>query len=146
MAAGSHFLKALDSVSETPGDVAYTQIYSRTDELVEPSTTVPLAGGANTASIAIQSICAARVVHHAGLLSDPVVWNLVLDALSHPTRPADAAQVPKSTCLEPAIPGVSLAQVALGNALLYSSAAIAFGDHAGVTAEPKLKPYAAPYG
>ncbi len=145
MAAGSHFLKALNSGSETPGDVAYTQIYSRTDELVEPSTTAPLAGGANTANIAIQSICPARVVHHAGLLSDAVVWRLVLNALSHPSRPADARQIGTSACTEVAMPDVSVAQIALGNAFLYSAAAIAFADHPGATSEPELKPYAARY-
>src|SRR5437660_9713866 len=72
MASGSHFLKALNSRSETPGRVSYTQVYSQTDELVEPSTTAPLKGGANTANVAIQPLCPARVVHHAGLLPDPV--------------------------------------------------------------------------
>ncbi len=99
MASGSHFLKALNSVSETPGRVAYTQIYSQTDELVEPSSTAPLRGGANTSNVAIQSICPGRPVHHAGLLSDPVTWELVLDALTHP-GPANPAHVDRTACLD----------------------------------------------
>jgi triacylglycerol lipase len=146
MASGSHFLTALNSVSETPGNVAYTQIYSQTDELVEPSTTPPLAGGANTSNIAIQSICPGRVVHHAGLLSDPVVWELVLDAMSHPGQPADPARVSRAACLQATMPYVTPEGVAFGNALLYGNAAAAFAAHPGVKSEPPLQPYAQPYG
>jgi len=145
MASGSHFLKALNSVSETPGTTAYTQIYSQTDELVEPSTTPPLAGGANTSNIAIQSICPGRVVHHAGLLSDPVVWELVLDAMTH-AGPANPGRIDRGACLQATMPYVTAAGVLEGNAFLYGSAAIAFEDHPGVTAEPTLKPYARRYG
>ena len=145
MASGSHFLKALDSVSETPGTTAYTQIYSQTDELVEPSRSPPLKGGANTANLAIQSICPGRVVHHAGLLSDPAVWELVLDAMTH-TGPADPGRINRGACLQAEMPYTTASGVLAGNALLYGSAAIAFFDHPGVRAEPPLKPYARRYG
>ena len=138
MASGSHFLKALNSVSETPGRVSYTQIYSQTDELVEPSSTAPLKGGAN---IAIQSICPGRVVHHGGLLSDPVVWELTLDALTHP-GPANPGRIDRGACLQTAMPYVNEAEVVTGNAFLYTRAALAFFQHPGVRAEPALKPYA----
>jgi triacylglycerol lipase len=145
MASGSHFLKALNSVSETPGHVAYTQIYSQTDELVEPSSTVPLAGGANTANIAIQSICPGRVVHHAGILTDPVAWELTLDALTHP-GPANPGRIDRGACLETTMPYVNEADVLTGNAFLYSRAGLAFYQHPGVRAEPRLRPYARRFG
>jgi triacylglycerol esterase/lipase EstA (alpha/beta hydrolase family) len=145
MASASHFLHALNSVSETPGTVAYTQIYSQTDELVEPSTTAPLSGGANTSNVAIQSICPGRPVHHAGLLTDRVVWELVLDAMTH-TGPANPGRVDRGACLQTTMPHVTPQQVIAGNALLYSQAAIAFEQHPGVRSEPPLKPYAASYG
>jgi triacylglycerol lipase len=145
MASASHFLHALNSVSETPGQVAYTQIYSQTDELVEPSTTAPLQGGANTANVAIQSVCPGRVVHHAGLLSDPAVWALVLDAMTH-AGPADPARIDRAACPQATMPYVTAAQVLTGNAVLYSRAAIAFEQHSGVPAEPPLRPYAQKYG
>ena len=145
MASGSHFLKALNSVSETPGAVSYTQIYSQTDELVEPSSTAPLTGAANTANVAIQSICPGRVVHHAGLLSDPVVWELVLDALTHP-GPANPGRIDRGACLQATMPYVSAEDVALGTAFLYGRAVIAFNQHPGVKSEPPLKRYARPYG
>jgi triacylglycerol lipase len=145
MASGSHFLRALNSRSETPGRVSYSQIYSQTDELVEPSTTAPLKGGANTGNVAIQSICPDRVVHHAGLLSDPVVWDLTLDALTH-RGPASPGRIDRGACLEPAMPYVNEADVLTGNLFLYSRAGLAFYQHAGVSAEPALKPYARRHG
>jgi hypothetical protein len=145
MASASHFLHALNSVSETPGSVAYTQIYSQTDELVQPSTTAPLNGGSNTSNLAIQSICPGRPVHHAGLLSDPVVWELALDAMTHP-GPASPGRVDHGACLQSAMPYVTAAQVLTGNAFLYSRAAIAFEQHPGVRSEPALKPYAQSFG
>lgn len=145
MASGSHFLKALNSVSETPGTTGYMQIYSQTDELVEPSTTARLNGGSNTANVAIQSICPGRVVHHAGLLSDPVVWELVLDAITH-RGPADPGRIDRGACLQATMPYTTAPGVLEGNALLYGSAAIAFADHSGVTSEPPLKPYARAHG
>jgi hypothetical protein len=145
MASGSHFLKALNSVSETPGDVAYTQIYSRTDELVEPSTTAPLKGGPGTRNLAIQSICPGRVVHHGGILSDPVAWELALDALTHP-GPANPGRIDRAACLGTTMPYVDDAEVLTGNAFLYSRAALAFYQHPGVSAEPPLMPYARRYG
>ena len=145
MASGSHFLRALNSVSETPGRVAYTQIYSQTDELVEPSTTVPLRGGANTSNIAIQSICPGRVVHHAGILSDPVAWELALDALTHPGS-ANPGRIDRDACLEATMPYVDEPEVLTGNAFLYSRAGLAFYQHSGATAEPPLKGYARRYG
>jgi triacylglycerol lipase len=145
MATASHFLHALNSVSEAPGSASYTQIYSQTDELVEPSTTVPLNGGANTSNVAIQSVCPGRLVHHAGLLSDPVVWALVVDAMTHP-GPANPGRVNRGACLQATMPYVIAEQVLTGNALLYSQAAIAFAQHPGVRSEPPLKPYARSYG
>jgi hypothetical protein len=145
MASGSHFLTALNSVSETPGRVAYSQIFSRTDELVEPSSTAPLRGGANTANVAIQSICPGRPVNHGSVLSDPVAWELSLDALTH-LGPANPGRINRDACLEGSMPYVTEADVLSGNAFLYSRAALAFYQHPGVHSEPGLKPYARRYG
>src|SRR5438270_3664944 len=90
MSSHAHFIHALNSVDETPGNVSVTNLYSRTDELVEPSSTVPLSGN-HIANIAVQDLCP-RVVHHAGMLHDAAVFALVLDALSH-TGPADQTLV-----------------------------------------------------
>ena len=141
MRTGANFLRALNSVDETPGTVAFTDIYSRTDELVEPFSTVPLAGGANTANIAVQDICP-RVVHHGGLLDDSVVHALVIDAMTHP-GPADPSRIDRArACAATFMPGVSALDAVGGNATLYSTAAQAFAAHPGVAAEPPLASYA----
>ena len=137
MRTGSDFLTALNAGDETPGTVSYTNVYSLTDELVEPSTTVPLSGASN---VAVQSVCPGRVVHHGGLLDDAVAGALVLDALGHPGG-ADAARVSPATCAEAFMPGVSAQDAVSGNALLYSRAAQAFSEHPGVTSEPAPAPY-----
>ena len=139
MAEGAGFLKALNSGSETPGDVSYTDVYSLTDELVQPASTVPLSGGAN---VSVQSVCPGRYVHHAGLLEDAAVNALVMDALTHP-GPADPARVPLSTCAQTLMPGVNSKDAAAGNATLYGSAAQAFAAHPGTASEPAPAPYAA---
>jgi len=138
MASGSRFLAALNRGDETPGAVAYTQVYSETDELVEPSSTAPLRGGAN---IAIQDVCPGRPVHHVGLLSDPLVYELVIDAMTH-RGPASAARVDPAACLQALMPGVTPADAVTGNAFLYGRAALAFEQHDGVPAEPPLRAYA----
>jgi hypothetical protein len=142
VATGSRFLRALNSGSETPGAVSYSQIYSTTDELVQPSSTERLAPARNSADVAVQDVCPGRVLNHAGILGDAVVDRLVLDAMTHP-GPAAAARVPATACLEAFMPGVTAADVAAGQALLYGNAVAAFASHDGVTAEPPLKPYAA---
>src|SRR5947209_1918180 len=137
MAEGSHFLTALNRGDETPGTISYTDVYSRTDELVEPSTTVPLAGASN---VAVQDVCP-RPVHHGGLLDDAPTYALVLDALTHPGG-ADPARIDRTVCTQTFSPGISAADAAAGNAMLYSDAAEDFSADAGVPAEPPLKPYA----
>ena len=141
MRSNAAFIHALNSGGETPGAVSYTQVYSRSDELVEPSATAPLAGGANTSNVAVQDVCPGRVVHHGGMLDDAVVFALVVDALTHP-GPANLARLPRTVCAQALAPGITPADAAYGNALLYSSAAVAFDQHPGVRSEPPLKPYA----
>jgi hypothetical protein len=144
MATASHFLHALNSVDETPGDVSVTNLYTLTDELVQPSSTVPLSGD-HVANVAVQSICP-RLVHHAGMLTDPAVWALTIDALSH-AGPGAASRVASAVCAQPWAPGLTAADVAGGNALLYTDAATqGFAPAPGAPVEPTLAPYARRYG
>jgi triacylglycerol esterase/lipase EstA (alpha/beta hydrolase family) len=137
MASESYFLTALNRGDETPGKISYTNIYSRTDELVEPSSTVPMRGAVN---VAIQDVCL-RPVHHAGLLSDSVAWALTIDALNH-RGPADVDRIPSDVCSNPIAPGMNTAEVAMGNVTLYSEAAMHFVEASGVRREPALRKYA----
>ena len=144
MAQGSRFLGALNSVSEAPGPTTYTNIYSLTDDLVQPAFPDPtsaLAPGPNVADIAVQSVCPARYVNHAGLLADAVVFALVMDALSH-AGPADPADLSPEVCAQLFIPGVSPVAAISGNAQVYTDAAQAFESQPGVNQEPPLAAYA----
>jgi triacylglycerol esterase/lipase EstA (alpha/beta hydrolase family) len=144
MAQGSRFLRALNSVTEAPGPTSYTNIYSQTDDLVQPALVDPtaaLADGSNVASIAVQSVCPGRYVNHGGMLVDAVVNALVLDALGH-DGPARAARIPLETCASAFMPGVAASAALIGNAEVYTNAIQAFSAHRGVSQEPALAPYA----
>ena len=144
MRQGSHFLGALNSGSEAPGPTSYTNIYSLTDDLVQPALPDPtsaLAPGPNVADIAVQSVCPARYVNHAGLLADAVVFALVTDALNH-AGPADAADLSPEVCTQLFMPGVSAVSATSGNAEVYTDAAQAFKTEPGTNQEPPLAAYA----
>jgi triacylglycerol lipase len=144
MAHGSHFLAALNSAGEAPGPTSYTDIYSQTDDLVQPALVDPtaaLTGGSNVSNVSVQSVCPGRYVNHGGMLVDAVVYAVVIDALTH-QGPADAARIPISVCAKAFIPGVSVPAAVTGNAEVYTSAAQAFEAQPGVHQEPPLAPYA----
>lgn len=136
MRNGARFLAALNSGDETPGDVDYTSVFSATDELVQPPNSARLDGAVN---ILVQDLCPGRPVHHGGLLHDPAVFAVVLDALTHP-GPADPARVDRATCNQPWMPGVE--EPLTGNAMLYGPAFLALLRHGTVAEEPALAPYA----
>lgn len=68
MRVGSAFLNALNSGDETPDDVRYATWWSPTDETINPTTSVILAGATNTQTASIG---------HLQLLSDQTVFNQV---------------------------------------------------------------------
>ena len=89
--AGSAFLEQLNAGDETPGDVSYTVIETRYDEVVVPYTSAFLAGGANTANILLQDACPAEVIDHHEIPNDQLAIRWTLQALgrSGPANPAD---------------------------------------------------------
>lgn len=141
MSVGANFLDALNRDDETPGNVSYTQIYSRSDEIMVPFTTVPLRGARN---IAVQDVCFGRLVTHFGALYDSVVYRLLVDALSHPGA-ADPSRLPFGKCLDAYAPGISAVDVTVATADILAHADLAAlgsffaGDF--VWGEPPLKPY-----
>jgi len=136
MARTAQFIAALNAGDETPGAVSYTSLYSRTDELVQPTTTAPMDGAAN---IAIQDVCPGRPVEHASMAADAAVFALVIDALTHP-GPADPARFDPATCSQGTFPGVD---PVAGFAELAKeiTEARTFPYHP-VAGEPPLAPYA----
>jgi triacylglycerol esterase/lipase EstA (alpha/beta hydrolase family) len=111
-AATAQFIAALNSYAETFPGISYTEIWTHTDEVVQP------AGDAATASaalhtghgaitnVAIQDICPTALSEHLMVgTSDPAAYALAVDALTH-AGPADPARVDRSVCAQPSMPGV----------------------------------------
>jgi triacylglycerol esterase/lipase EstA (alpha/beta hydrolase family) len=94
-AAGSPFLTRLNAGDETPGEVSYTQITTRYDEVVVPYTSAYLAEGPRTTNVTIQDSCPADTAEHVLIPMSRTAIQWALDALTH-DGPADPAFRP--TC------------------------------------------------
>lgn len=95
-AAGSPFLTRLNRGDETPGEVSYTQVITRYDEVVVPAVSGFLAEGPRTTNLAIQDLCAGDLAEHVLIPMSSTAIAVVLDALARP-GPADPAFRP--SCL-----------------------------------------------
>jgi hypothetical protein len=109
--AASDWTRALNSGQETFAGIDYTEIYSHTDELVQPNAdddgTSSLHGPGAIANVAVQDVCPADVYEHLFVGTvDPAAWALGLDALTH-DGPADPTRVPRSVCTDTTMPGYS---------------------------------------
>jgi hypothetical protein len=129
MRIDSKFLGALNEGDETPGKTSYTNIYTLSDELVQPVGTQALDGASN---ILIQDLCPGRPVDHLGIAGDYVTWELVLDAFLHADG-ADPEALSANACTEGLLPGASAP----------SSMGPDYTQEGELTSEePPLKPYA----
>jgi triacylglycerol esterase/lipase EstA (alpha/beta hydrolase family) len=82
MTIGSGFLADLNAGDDSVGNVAYTNIATVMDELVQPYTNSFLnAADGNITNRALQSQCFLRIVGHLGLIVDGAVYSGVEDAL-----------------------------------------------------------------
>jgi triacylglycerol lipase len=82
MTIGSSFLADLNAGDDSVGNVAYTNIATVMDELVQPYTNSFLnAADGNITNRALQSQCFLRIVGHLGLIVDGAVYSGVEDAL-----------------------------------------------------------------
>ncbi len=84
-ATGSAFLTNLNAGDETPGEVSYTAIETRYDEVVIPYTSAFLSGATN---VLLQERCPLDVAEHLGIIYDAVALRWVRNALARP-GPAD---------------------------------------------------------
>ncbi len=144
MAQNAKFIEALNRGGEAPGPTSYTDIYSETDDLVEPAfpdPTAALVQGPNVANVSVQDVCPGRYVNHGGMLVDAVVFHLVMSTMEN-AGPLMASRVPVTDCTQTFMPGVPPHEAVTGNASIYTDAAQAFYDHPGTTSEPPLAPYA----
>jgi triacylglycerol esterase/lipase EstA (alpha/beta hydrolase family) len=86
---GSDFLKNLNEGDETPGNVSYTVVTTRYDEIVVPYTSAFLDGPSQqVTNITLQDYAPLDTAGHIGIAYDPNAYQFVLDALAH-DGPAD---------------------------------------------------------
>jgi triacylglycerol esterase/lipase EstA (alpha/beta hydrolase family) len=117
--ANANFIAALNSGAETFSGVSYTEIFTHTDEVVQPNSTdaksssaLHTGAGAIT-NVSTQSICPLDVDEHLAVGTiDPVAYALAMDALNHP-GPAQPQRVNRSVCLQIVQPGVNPLNVAM---------------------------------
>lgn len=87
--AGSDFLTALNSPDETPGDVDYTQVTTRYDQVVVPYTSAFLVSeDGRSTNITLQDRCPTAVAEHLLMPMDRQAIAWVLDAFER-EGPAD---------------------------------------------------------
>jgi hypothetical protein len=115
--AGSHFIAALNSGAETFAGISYTEIFTHTDEVVQPNRTDAVAssalhtGGGRITNVSTQDICPLDLYEHNTIGTvDPVAYALVMDALRH-DGPAQPARIDRSVCHRFYQPGVDPANV-----------------------------------
>lgn len=89
-AEGSEFLEALNSPDETPGDVDYTQVVTRYDEVVVPYTSGFLAADPRSVDVVLQDRCPGETTEHLAIPASPQAIAWVLDAFGR-EGPADLA-------------------------------------------------------
>ncbi|MBO0843191.1 MAG: lipase, partial [Nocardioides sp.] len=102
--ASAAFIKALNSHAETFHNISYTEIYTHTDEIVQPnysaasSSSALHTGTGRITNVATQDICPTDVYEHllAGTI-DPTTYALVMDALTH-AGPAAPSRISRSVC------------------------------------------------
>ena len=140
MEVGSNFLSALNRGDETPGRIDYTSIFSLTDELVQPQIPASTSAIEGASNVLVQNVCPGRPVNHVGMLRDPVVYALVLDALQH-RGPARPERVGLATCAQATIPGVDPID-ALDPEIQYWSGFTRTSAVPPTDSEPPLRDYA----
>jgi hypothetical protein len=113
---GARFIEALNSRVETFAGISYTEIYTRTDEVVQPSDADATASSAlhtgkgRITNVATQDVCPSDVDEHLMVGTvDPVTYALVMDALTH-RGPARPERVGPAVCSRVYQPGVDPAR------------------------------------
>lgn len=153
MGLDSNFETVLNSGDETPGEVEYTSIYTRYDELIQPVEPVPTAAldwgmdNPRMSNILLQDVCPELLVDHVSIgISDLTTFLLTLDAILNP-GPANVERAggPETLCAPVSpVPGFNLPQdFPLRMAMLVpASFQQGFFDFHLTQEEPPIKPYA----
>jgi hypothetical protein len=114
----SPFIRALNSYAETFAGISYTEIYTHTDEVVQPNSGYDASAALHTGAgqitnVATQQLCPGDVDEHLAIGTiDPVAYALAIDAITHP-GPANVARVAREPglCSKLYMPGVNPLEV-----------------------------------
>lgn len=141
----SAFTRALNSGQETFAGIDYTEIYSHTDQFVQPdldsSGTSSVHGPGRITDIATQDVCPGNVADHLAFYYDPVAYALAMDALTH-DGPADPSRVDRAVCAEPTMPYIHPNDVPLYSAALVQQIFVTrLNSEPRTTTEPPLRCY-----
>lgn len=142
MKTTAEFMKALNHGDPSLGAVAWTNIYSLFDELVQPVYPESTAAVDGATNVLVQDLCPGRPLHHMGFVHDAAVFALTMDALTH-RGPADVRRFDAAVCAEANAPGVTPVAAVAGNVYGYGNAYMAFGSHEAGE-EPPVRAYARP--
>ncbi|MCE0764313.1 lipase [Pseudonocardia kujensis] len=143
----SKYTQAMNSRQETFAGISYTQIYTRTDEFVQPNldntgTTSLHTGDGAITNVALQDICPTDLAaeHLALGTYDPVAYALAMDAFDH-DGPAEPARIDRAVCGQVFMPGVDPVAFPGNYAALTGTIARQLALFPKVPAEPQLEPY-----
>jgi len=138
---GSNFLTALNRGPQTWPGISYTQIYTRTDEIVVPYLSAALPPVSNVRNIAVQELCPTETVEHFGMAYDNAAWLLGRDALTHP-GPASLSRISTATCGWPFMPAVNPLTFPTDAAAALAQTASSMASATQLPSEPALRCYA----
>jgi hypothetical protein len=141
----SNFMQALNSGQETFAGIDYTNIYTYTDDFVEPNvpgnSTVALSGPGRITNVAIQEICPAMVADHLmAAVANPVSGALAFDAITH-DGPGDPARVNRAVCTQVFMSGVDPVTGPADFAATVADVANTLATYPRVSAEPPVRCY-----
>jgi pimeloyl-ACP methyl ester carboxylesterase len=142
----AEFIKALNSYQETFPGISYTEVYTHTDEIVQPNSddtgsSSVHGGGGEITNVAIQQVCPLDLSEHLALgTQDNTAYALAIDALSHP-GPAMPSNVPQSVCSDLLMPGINKATYAADSASAMLGFAQNIASAPQAHSEPPLKCY-----
>jgi triacylglycerol esterase/lipase EstA (alpha/beta hydrolase family) len=154
-ASTAHFIAALNSGAETFRGISYTEIFTHTDEVVQPNSTDATSssalhtGSGRITNVSTQDICPTDTYEHLNVGTiDPVAYALVMDALTH-DGPAKPSRIDGSVCQSAYQPGVDPSSANTYEQVLMSApglvaVATPFANAVGapeVKSEPKLRCY-----
>ncbi|MCW2785582.1 MAG: putative lipase [Marmoricola sp.] len=141
----SNFITAMNSGQQTFPGIAYTSVYSLTDELagpnIGPRPVSPLPAAPNVLNVSEQSICPLNVEEHLTFPASPSAYAVVMAALATPGKLPDVSALDKrAICSELFQPNVSLASFVTNEAKI--AAVVPQRILTGmITSEPPLRCY-----